>query len=83
MLVYPNPSNNYITISLDNNSFSFDKIELFDEDGTFINLFRKEAVFNEISGEVNLFVGNLPIGLYFTRISYPDGLYRMAKFVKI
>lgn len=83
LLAYPNPTNNQINIELENKSFLFNKVELFNAEGKLMRLFNKADVFNEESGKINLSVENLPIGVYFTKISYSNGVYSFVKFVKM
>lgn len=83
LMVYPNPADNKVSISVNEDLFSIEKIELYDMSGRFIKSFEKENVFNEVSEELSLSIGDLPTGVYFIRISFLNGLRRTAKFLKL
>jgi hypothetical protein len=78
LLIFPNPANTQLTISLDEVSTGDSRIEIFDLTG------RCVWVNSILSGTefIHLPVSNWNSGLYSIRLIYNEGKIRTAKFVK-
>lgn len=59
-LLYPNPAKEYVTISFENNTLSFEEIQIIDLHGKLV----KKIPFIE-----RIFVGDLSEGIYFVKIN--------------
>ena len=74
ILLYPNPTNNELTVSYNSNLKSIDIINL---NGIIIKTYK-----NLSTSQVNILLGNLPSGLYILRIATDDGNIFNKKIIK-
>ncbi|MBK9488286.1 MAG: choice-of-anchor D domain-containing protein [Haliscomenobacter sp.] len=74
--VYPNPSNNQITVDLLNPNLNLQRITILDVVGKI--LVEKEVIENQVGFDIH----SLPSGVYFVKVETNEGKKGIRKFVK-
>jgi len=78
LVIWPNPVNNELNISLDTNLNSKLNLNLYEVSGRFIN----QASVNTIESNISIDVTNLSSGIYVLHISDSNGFIKTHKIIK-